>query len=134
MYSLPSPSWFAWSHTEHVHGNRASICHRLHSELYNENLEIGHVGWLTFPLSISALLQSQIPCVTFEELITTENVPKAFSKGLIKYRIDDGIYCTVEYLQSNGERNQPYLAAQQMDAATEKQILAIEQRKILMTF
>ena len=29
--------------TEHVHGNRACICHRLHSELYNENLEIGHV-------------------------------------------------------------------------------------------
>ena len=92
------------------------------------------LSWLTFPLGISTLLQSQIPCVTFEELITTENVPKAFSKGLIKYRTDDGIYCTVEYLQSNGERNQPYLAAQQMDAATEKQILAIEQRKILMTF
>ena len=54
------------------------------------------LSWLTFPLGINALLQSQIPCVTFEELITTENVPKAFSKGLIKYRIDDGIYCTVE--------------------------------------
>ena len=92
------------------------------------------LSWLTFPLGISALLQSQIPCVTFEELITTENVPKAFSKGLIKYRIDDGIYRTVEYLQPNGERSQPYLAAQQMDAATEKQVVAIEQRKILMTF
>ena len=52
----------------------------------------------------------------------------------MKYRIDDGIYCTIEYLQPNGERSQPYLAAQQMDAATEKQVVAIEQRKILMTF
>ena len=63
------------------------------------------LSWLTFRLGISALLQSQIPCIAFEELITTENVPKAFSKGLMKYCIADGIYCTVEYLQPNGERN-----------------------------
>ena len=55
------------------------------------------LSWLTFRLGISALLQSQIPCIAFEELITTENVPKAFSKGLTKYRIDNGdlLHCWI---------------------------------------
>ena len=66
------------------------------------------LSWLTFRLGISALLQSQIPCIVFKELVTTENVSKAFSKGLIKYRVDKRIYCTVEYLQQNDKRNQPY--------------------------